>query len=265
VRSMILGRSVLYGVAIVALLLTIVRRPVRNSPDAIDGIIRLYLVGIALPILHFTEEYVTRFYVRGAAISRARRLAGRILSSSSTLSGSRCGSWPRLELKTGMRVAFFPVWFSAIGMVGNAQSGNPLLSLATAAIFRDCHFSVCGNHPASCCSPTSGSSLIPRRNRIPLVRQPQPPFDEYLRDCPRSSSALARSGRRHRALAAGAVVSGGGGDPVALVASSRRRRRNSLLDTSNSYSFREFLRCSSGSSFISSGSGSIGCAGSTAG
>src|SRR5438270_12827166 len=64
VRSMILGPSVLYGVAVVALVLTIVRRPANNSADAVDGIIRLYLIGIAFQCLHFTEEYVTRFYIR---------------------------------------------------------------------------------------------------------------------------------------------------------------------------------------------------------
>ncbi|HSP44477.1 MAG TPA: hypothetical protein VLO30_00660, partial [Chthoniobacterales bacterium] len=63
-RSMILGPSVLYGVAVVALILTIVRRPTKNSSVALDGIIRLYLIGIAFQCLHFTEEYVTRFYVR---------------------------------------------------------------------------------------------------------------------------------------------------------------------------------------------------------
>src|SRR5437763_16017155 len=63
-RSMILGPSVLYGVAAIALVLTIVRRPAKNSDNAIDAIIRLYLVGIAFQCLHFTEEYVTRFYVR---------------------------------------------------------------------------------------------------------------------------------------------------------------------------------------------------------
>jgi len=41
-RSMILGPSVLYGVAAIAMLLTIIRRPARNSADAIDAIIRLY-------------------------------------------------------------------------------------------------------------------------------------------------------------------------------------------------------------------------------
>ncbi|PYJ85190.1 MAG: hypothetical protein DME70_09980, partial [Verrucomicrobia bacterium] len=64
VRSMVLGPSVLYGVAVIALVFTIVRRPTEDSAEAIDGITRLYLIGIAFQCLHFTEEFVTGFYVR---------------------------------------------------------------------------------------------------------------------------------------------------------------------------------------------------------
>jgi hypothetical protein len=37
---MILGPSVLYGVAAIALVLTIVRRPAKHSDDAVDAIVR---------------------------------------------------------------------------------------------------------------------------------------------------------------------------------------------------------------------------------
>jgi hypothetical protein len=50
-RSMIFGPSVLYGVAVIALVLTIVRRPAKNSDQAIDAIIRLYLIGIACDVI----------------------------------------------------------------------------------------------------------------------------------------------------------------------------------------------------------------------
>ena len=48
----------------VKIVFTIVRRPAEDSAEAIDGITRLYLVGIAFQCLHFTEEFVTGFYVR---------------------------------------------------------------------------------------------------------------------------------------------------------------------------------------------------------
>jgi hypothetical protein len=47
VRSMVFGPSVLYGVAIVALVLTFTRKPTRFSAEEIDPVLRLYLIGIA--------------------------------------------------------------------------------------------------------------------------------------------------------------------------------------------------------------------------
>ena len=133
VRSMILGPSVLYGVAVVALVLTIVRRPAKNSADAIDAIIRLYLVGIAFQCLHFTEEYVTRFYVR------APEFLGLVAWPSEffvifNLSWIALWLLAAVGVKRGIRVAYFPLWFFAIGMVGNAI-WHPLLCLATRSYF----------------------------------------------------------------------------------------------------------------------------------
>jgi hypothetical protein len=133
VRSMILGPSVLYGVAAVALVLTIVRRPAKDSAEAIDGIIRLYLVGIAFQCLHFTEEYVTRFYVR------APEFLGFVAWPSEffvifNLTWIALWVLAAVGIKRGMRAAFFPVWFFAIGMIGNAV-WHPLLCLATGGYF----------------------------------------------------------------------------------------------------------------------------------
>jgi hypothetical protein len=119
VRSMILGPSVLYGVAVVALVLTVVRRPAKDSGEAIDGIIRLYLVGIAFQCLHFTEEYVTRFYVR------APEFLGFVAWS---------GEFFVVFNLTWIALWLFPVWFFSIGMLGNAI-WHPLLCLATGGYF----------------------------------------------------------------------------------------------------------------------------------
>ena len=133
VRSMIFGPSVLYGVAAVAILLTIIRRPARNSADAIDAIIRLYLVGIAFQCLHFTEEYVTRFYVR------APEFLGFVAWPSEffvifNLTWIALWLLAAVGVKREMRIAYFPLWFFAIGMVGNAV-WHPLLCLATRGYF----------------------------------------------------------------------------------------------------------------------------------
>lgn len=133
VRSMVFGPSVLYGVAVVALILTIVRRPRKYSSEEMNGIIGLYLVGIACQCLHFTEEFVTGFYVR------APEFLGFVAWSTEffvTFNLVWIALWllGAVGMRKGLRIAFFPVWFFAIGMVGNAL-WHPLLCLATRGYF----------------------------------------------------------------------------------------------------------------------------------
>ena len=133
VRSMVFGPSVLYGVAIVALVLTIARKPVRNSGEAIDGIIGLYLVGIACQCLHFTEEFVTGFYLR------APKFLGFVAWSPEffvTFNLIWIAVWlvAAVGIRKNVRIAFFPVWFFAIGMIGNAV-WHPLLCVGTGGYF----------------------------------------------------------------------------------------------------------------------------------
>src|SRR4051812_44543174 len=133
VRSMFLGPSVLYGVAIAALLLTIKRTPVKYSSEEIDGVIGLYLIGVAFQCLHFTEEFVTGFYVR------APEFLGFVAWPTEffvTFNLIWIAVWlvAAVGIRKGIRIAFFPVWFFAIGMVGNAI-WHPLLCLATRGYF----------------------------------------------------------------------------------------------------------------------------------
>ena len=133
VRSMVLGPSVLYGVAIAALVLTIRRRPAKYSADAINGTVSLYLIGIAFQCLHFTEEFITGFYVR------APEFLGFVAWSTEffvTFNLIWIAVWlfGAVGLKRQIRLAFFPVWFFTIGMVGNAI-WHPLLCLATGGYF----------------------------------------------------------------------------------------------------------------------------------
>jgi hypothetical protein len=133
VRSMVFGPSVLYGVALIALVLTIARRPVRDSAEAIDGIVRLYLIGIAFQCLHFTEEFVTGFYVRVPPFLGFVPWSPEFFV---TFNLSWIALWliGAVGIKKGIRIAFFPVWFFAIGMVGNAI-WHPLLCFATGGYF----------------------------------------------------------------------------------------------------------------------------------
>jgi len=117
VRSMVLGPSVLYGVAVIALVLTIARRPAKDSGNAIDGIICLYLMGIAFQCLHFVEEFVTGFYIRVPPF-----LGFVPWSPEFFVTFNLC--WIALWLvaavgiKKQIRAAFFPLWFFAIGRSG---------------------------------------------------------------------------------------------------------------------------------------------------
>jgi hypothetical protein len=133
VRSMVFGPSVLYGVALVGLVLTCTRRPVKYSGPAIDEIIGLYLVGIAFQCLHFTEEYVTHFYVRAPEFLGFVAWSGEFFVVFN-LSWIAVWLFGAVGIKLGVRAAYFPVWFFAIGMVGNAI-WHPLLSLATGGYF----------------------------------------------------------------------------------------------------------------------------------
>ena len=133
VRSMVFGPSVLYGVAVAALILTIVRRPAKYSAPDIDGIIALYLIGIACQCLHFTEEFVTGFYVRAPEFLGFVRWSTEFFVTFN-LSWIAIWLFGAVGLQRRMRTAFFPVWFFAIGMVGNAI-WHPLLCLATGGYF----------------------------------------------------------------------------------------------------------------------------------
>lgn len=130
---MILGPSVLYAVALVALVLTIVRRPGKSPADAVEEIVRLYLIGIAFQCLHFTEEFVTGFYIR------APQFLGLVAWPSAffvifNLVWIALWLVAAVGMKSRVRAAFFPVWFFAVGMVGNAI-WHPLLSVTTGGYF----------------------------------------------------------------------------------------------------------------------------------
>jgi hypothetical protein len=124
---------VLYGVAIVALGLTIFRRPPKFSAKELDGIIGPYLLGIAFQCLHLIEEFVTGFYRRAPVFlgfvpwSAEFFVTFNLIWIAVWLVGA-------VGIRKNIRAAFFPVWFFAVGMVGNAI-WHPLLCLATGGYF----------------------------------------------------------------------------------------------------------------------------------
>src|SRR5690242_18576683 len=65
---MLIGTSGLSAGAIVALLLTVLRRPVDDDLVSRERAGRLFLIGLAAQCLHFMEEFVTRFQDRFPAL-----------------------------------------------------------------------------------------------------------------------------------------------------------------------------------------------------
>ena len=133
VRSMILGPSVLWVVAGVALGLTIFRRPMRFSTEAFESVTRLYLIGIAFQCLHFTEEFVTGFYIKVPPFLGFVSWSPEFFVIFNLIWVALWVS-AAVGIRSNLRVAFFPVWFFSIAMVGNAI-WHPLLSLATGGYF----------------------------------------------------------------------------------------------------------------------------------
>jgi hypothetical protein len=63
-RSELLGTAGLSVAAVAALVLTVVRDPRGSALPARDGVLRVFLIGLALQCLHFAEEFITSFYSR---------------------------------------------------------------------------------------------------------------------------------------------------------------------------------------------------------
>lgn len=133
VRSMILGPSVLYLVALVAFVLTVTRHAPGPQPEALDRVIRIYLLGIAAQCFHFVEEFVSGFHVR------APQILGLVPWSAEffvTFNLTWIALWvvSAVGIRARLRIAFFPAWFFAVGMLGNGL-WHPLLSARTAEYF----------------------------------------------------------------------------------------------------------------------------------
>lgn len=64
IRSMLVGTAGLSAGAVLALLLTVLRKPVDDDQASRERTVRLLLIGLGAQCLHFTEEFLTRFQER---------------------------------------------------------------------------------------------------------------------------------------------------------------------------------------------------------
>jgi hypothetical protein len=132
-RSVLTGTAGLSVGAVVALLLTILRRPVDGDLVGREQTVRLFLIGLAAQCLHFMEEFVTRFQDRFPALLGLPAWSENFFVMFNLL---WLTVWilSAIGLQRGYRVALFPVWFFAIAAIANGIA-HPLLAVAARGYF----------------------------------------------------------------------------------------------------------------------------------
>lgn len=131
-RSILLGQSALYVLMCVALLLTFTREP-RAGPGHVHGLARTFLLCLSLQCVHLIEEFVTGFHVE------LPRLLGLVPWSAEFFLSFNIvwlAVWivAAVGIEARVRLALFPIWFFALGMVANAI-WHPLLAVAKGGYF----------------------------------------------------------------------------------------------------------------------------------
>jgi len=132
-KSILLGLSAIYIVAIIALILTILNYNIKFEQEKLDRILKIFLAGIVIQSFHFIEEFLTGFHI----------LYPQFLGLSPWSSEFFVGfnlSWIIIWLVSVIGIrhyfqpAFFPLWFFAIGMTLNLVA-HPLLAIANNGYF----------------------------------------------------------------------------------------------------------------------------------
>ena len=132
-RSMLQGTAALWVAVAAALFLTL-SRPIPNpQPLARDRLLRLYMVAISLHCMHFLEEFLTGFHLRFPALLGLQAWTVEFfvtvnLACIALWSLSAAGIW------SGLRLAYFPLWFLVIAMLANCAA-HPAFALLTGGYF----------------------------------------------------------------------------------------------------------------------------------
>jgi len=132
-RSVLTGTAGLSAAAVVALLLTIVRRPADSDLAGRERTARLFLIGLAAQCLHFMEEFITRFHDRFPALLGLPAWPENFFVAFNLL---WLTVWilSAIGLQRGYRAALFPAWFFAIAAIANGVA-HPLLALVARGYF----------------------------------------------------------------------------------------------------------------------------------
>ncbi len=131
-RSILLGQAALYAVMAAALGLAFAR-PVTAEAPQLRALGRLFLIGVACQCVHLIEELVTGFHQE---LPRLLGLADWSVEFFISFNVIWLALWAgaAAAIESRSRAAFFPIWFFALGMVGNAI-WHPLLAMARRGYF----------------------------------------------------------------------------------------------------------------------------------
>ena len=116
-----------------ALLLTILRRPVDGDRVGRERTVRLFLIGLAAQCMHFMEEFVTRFQDRFPTLLGLPAWSQNFFVVFNLM---WLGVWilSAIGMRRGYRLALFPVWFFAIGGIMNGIA-HPMLAVVARGYF----------------------------------------------------------------------------------------------------------------------------------
>ena len=116
-----------------ALLLTILRRPVDSDLAGRERTARLFLMGLAAQCLHFMEEFVTRFQDRFPALLGLPAWSENFFVVFNLIWLS---VWilAAIGLQRGHWFALFPIWFFAIAAIANGIA-HPVLAVVARGYF----------------------------------------------------------------------------------------------------------------------------------
>ncbi len=132
-RSVLTGTAGLSTGAVVALLLTILRRPADGDLGGRERTVRLFLIGLAAQCLHFMEEFASRFQDRFPALLGLPAWPENFFVVFNLISLS---VWilSAVGVQKGWRIALFPVWFFAIAAIANGIA-HPALAVVARGYF----------------------------------------------------------------------------------------------------------------------------------
>ena len=131
-RSMLAGTAGLSAAALLALLLTILRRPAGDVADY-ERTGRLFLIGVGAQCLHLIEECVTRFQDRFPELLGLPPWPKNFFVVFNLIWLS-VWTFSAIGLQRRYRFALFPVWFFAIAAIVNGVA-HPVLAFMARGYF----------------------------------------------------------------------------------------------------------------------------------